>query len=300
MISIVVPARNEEENITNLLESIEQQKYSKAFETIVVDGNSTDRTPEIAKRYGCRVIQQSGKLGVSNARNEGWKNARGDIIVFLEADETIDKNFLSEIDKVFKEKEIDNARPQVKVVEKNLVQKIMRTQIELSRRRQKSWTFPIIYRKHVLEKTGGYDEKLGFAEDRELPERVHKKGFTTVLIKNAYLYDNPVNSLKKLWRQGMWYGRNMLPYIKKNKDYMMLIGVLIHSLVVPILLLGFFNEIFLLMGGGIFLLMFLRSVLAFIHSKSPYAFLLPLIWVVRGTGSFIGIVQSQFVKHQGK
>jgi glycosyltransferase involved in cell wall biosynthesis len=58
MISVIIPARNEEKNLPELLESLKNQTYKKKFEIIVVDGKSKDRTREIAKSYGCRVIVQ--------------------------------------------------------------------------------------------------------------------------------------------------------------------------------------------------------------------------------------------------
>ncbi|MFH8120137.1 MAG: glycosyltransferase, partial [Candidatus Aenigmatarchaeota archaeon] len=174
MISVVIPARNEEKNIGDLLKSIRKNNF-KNYEIIVVDGKSKDRTREIARSYNCRVIVQR-KLGVSNARNLGWKNAKGNIIVFLEADHIVNKNFLKEIYKTFKDKKVKCARPVVIPIKNNWIQKALAVQIELATRRQKAWEFPTIFRKEVLKEVGGYDESINFAEDRELPQRVKKAG----------------------------------------------------------------------------------------------------------------------------
>ncbi|MEM2955025.1 MAG: glycosyltransferase [Candidatus Nanoarchaeia archaeon] len=300
MISIVIPTRNEEKNIGNVLRSIKENDYRKKYEVIVVDGNSSDKTVEISRRMGARVIIQKGKLGVGSARNLGWKNARGDIIVFLEADHKAAQGFLKKIDETFEDKKIIAARPEIKVVVENWFQKIMSVQIELSSRRQKVWEFPIIFRKSVLEKTGGYDEKLSFAEDREFPQRLRKMGIKSKLIKRAVLYVKPIDSLKKLWRQGLWYGKNMIPYVKKSKDYLVVISVFIHSLAMPFLILGIVNNLFLFISGFLFLLMFLRAIQGFLYTKNFYAVLLPLIWIIRGTSSLIGMIISPFAKHRGR
>lgn len=133
MISIIIPARNEEKNIIDILNSIKHNYYKNKYEVIVVDGNSEDKTPEIARKMGAKVIEQTGKLGVGNARNVGWKNAKGDIIVFLEADHIIGKNFINEVDKTFSNKNVVAARPRTKLLVKNNFQRILKSKLKYRR-----------------------------------------------------------------------------------------------------------------------------------------------------------------------
>jgi len=68
MISVVIPTYNEEKNIERCLRALEEQTIPREdFEIIVVDGQSSDRTIEIAQRYADRVIQQVSE-GVGGAR----------------------------------------------------------------------------------------------------------------------------------------------------------------------------------------------------------------------------------------
>ena len=86
MISVVIPTYNEEKNIERCLKAFEEQTIPRQdFEIIVVDGQSRDRTVEIAEKYADRVIQQISK-GVGGARNDGARIADGDIIVTTDAD----------------------------------------------------------------------------------------------------------------------------------------------------------------------------------------------------------------------
>ena len=57
-ISVIIPARNEEENIGNLLQALQQQTYPKElFEIIVVDDHSTDKTSRNSKTIsGCKIV----------------------------------------------------------------------------------------------------------------------------------------------------------------------------------------------------------------------------------------------------
>ncbi|WP_110111934.1 glycosyltransferase family 2 protein [Bacillus sp. CGMCC 1.16541] len=93
-VSVIIPARNEAENIGHLLSSITEQVH----EIIVVDDHSTDNTSEVAKQYGAVVIKPhslpSGWLGKSWACWNGAKQATGDILIFLDADTIIEKNGL--------------------------------------------------------------------------------------------------------------------------------------------------------------------------------------------------------------
>jgi len=88
-LSIIIPARNEEDNLPKLLDSIARQRTAPA-ETIVVDDQSTDRTAEIAESLNAIVIRSEqlpdGWLGKTWACYQGAKKARGDIFMFLDAD----------------------------------------------------------------------------------------------------------------------------------------------------------------------------------------------------------------------
>src|SRR5260221_11101716 len=84
LVSIIIPAWNEEKNISRLLESINNQSY-KGVETIVVDDGSTDKTAEIAKKLGARVFKRK-RNERSIERNFGASKAVGVYLVFLDAD----------------------------------------------------------------------------------------------------------------------------------------------------------------------------------------------------------------------
>jgi len=97
MISVVVPAYNEGQNIAACLESLERQTIPRdQYEIIVVDGGSKDGTREIAARYADLVfIQTSRKVG--GARNDGAMKAEGEIIATTDADCIIPPDWLEVI-----------------------------------------------------------------------------------------------------------------------------------------------------------------------------------------------------------
>lgn len=99
MISIIIPVYNGEKSISNTIESILGQSYSK-FELIIVDDGSTDKTLSVIEQYKdqrIKVVQQvNARQGA--ARNNGLKHATGEFVVFIDADDEISNNLLEEID----------------------------------------------------------------------------------------------------------------------------------------------------------------------------------------------------------
>lgn len=106
MLSIIIPTLNEEKNIDRILEIIKGTSFSD-YEIIIADAGSTDGTVELAKDYGC-IITKGGLP--AKGRNCGAEIAKGDILLFLDADLDIrPKDFVSQAVKRFNEKKLDIA-----------------------------------------------------------------------------------------------------------------------------------------------------------------------------------------------
>jgi peptidoglycan/xylan/chitin deacetylase (PgdA/CDA1 family) len=97
MISIVIPALNEERFIGECLESLKKQDYTGEYEIIVSDNGSTDATVDIARGYGAKVVYCIEKKSVFYARQAGADVARGDIIAQADADTVYPPNWLTKI-----------------------------------------------------------------------------------------------------------------------------------------------------------------------------------------------------------
>jgi len=98
--SIVIPCYNEEKFIARTLISLNKQSYEGEKEIIVVDNNCTDKTIEIAKSYGAKIVSEK-EPGVCHARQAGTLKAKGDIVISTDADTIYHKRWLENIDKVF-------------------------------------------------------------------------------------------------------------------------------------------------------------------------------------------------------
>lgn len=83
-ISVIIPAYNAAHYLTQCLERLNQSTVP--FECIVVDDGSTDETPEVARRFGAKVLHTEQRSGPSRARNLGAKQARAELLFFIDAD----------------------------------------------------------------------------------------------------------------------------------------------------------------------------------------------------------------------
>ena len=107
-ISVIIPSRNEENTLPNLLRSLEGQLSSKD-EVIVVDDHSEDRTKTVAEISGAKVLESlptpEGWIGKTWACSQGARMASGEILVFLDADTVLEKNGLKNIIETYVERD---------------------------------------------------------------------------------------------------------------------------------------------------------------------------------------------------
>lgn len=124
MISIIIPTYNEEASITTCLESLCHQTLNRdEYELIVVDGNSKDRTCELARAYADEVITQTSEK-VGGARNDGVLRAQGDIIATTDADCIIPSEWLEIIKNDFESHNIVQLYGTVYPIEEGIKHKI--------------------------------------------------------------------------------------------------------------------------------------------------------------------------------
>lgn len=98
--SIVIPAKNEERLLMQCLDSVTSQTTDKPYEIIVVDGNSTDRTKNIAGRFPVTLLTQK-QPGKVHGIQTGLLHARGRIVCLTEADCIVPPGWLAAIDRLF-------------------------------------------------------------------------------------------------------------------------------------------------------------------------------------------------------
>lgn len=165
MVSIIIPTLNEEDYLSDLLQSIKEQKY-KDYEIIVSDAGSKDRTVSIAKEFGCTVVKGGSP---ARGRNEGAKVARGEIFMFVDSDVTFPENFLKEFLSAFKERKADVAGCALKIPSKKKIYRVYENIVKIYFRLVAGF-YPhasncFLVKRWVHEKVGGFDEGIKLGED---------------------------------------------------------------------------------------------------------------------------------------
>ncbi|NRB41066.1 MAG: glycosyltransferase [Pseudomonadales bacterium] len=187
-ISVVIPLYNKEHHIIETLRSVDQQKFP-AYEVIVIDDGSTDRSVEkVQQQDFCKVrLIQKNNSGVSCARNAGIEHARGNYIAFLNAGDLWISQFLQEIwcmincfpkagllatcyqckesDNKFKDADICFIKPYTKFA-------IMKDYFAIaSHGAQPFMMSSVVVKRADLKRLGGFPENELMGEDQELFSR---------------------------------------------------------------------------------------------------------------------------------
>lgn len=166
LVSVVIPVFNGEDFIGDAINNVLTQKYP-ALEIIVVDDGSTDATSEIVAKLPAdiRYFRQENK-GPASARNRGIRDASGEFLVFLDADDLWPENNLN----ILVDKMIEEPDAQVITGYAQLMQKNAAGEYDLVGSPMESFSCYIgaaIYRKTVFSRVGLFDPSLQFGEDTD-------------------------------------------------------------------------------------------------------------------------------------
>ena len=165
MLSIIIPTLNEENYLPLLLDSIKKQDFKGQYEIIVADAGSQDKTMEIAKSYGCKVVSGGSP---AQGRNEGAKVAQGDLFLFIDADSVLSPRLLNELINEFSKRKLDIASypvyPQGNIIDK-ICYKLYNFWAKLTQSFLHHNTQTILVKKEIHQKIGGFDESTTIGED---------------------------------------------------------------------------------------------------------------------------------------
>lgn len=200
MLSIIIPTRNEEHYLPTLLTSIHKQSYTE-YEILVVDAKSTDKTAKEAKKLGTQVIP-SLKQNVSYQRNLGAKHAKGDILLFIDADmELGSPNLFKKIVTTMTDKQIMCCLVPITIKKPTLLDTVMSTVFNATARLGNALGIGggrggfLAIRKNIFTQVNGFKETQTIAEDVQLIQKMIRKG------KIAYLRHYPVYESPRRYRQ---------------------------------------------------------------------------------------------------
>ncbi len=184
-LSVIIPVYNGARFLDRCLESLGQSRF-RDYECIVVDDHSSDGSRAVATRHGATVLALDQNGGPGRARNRGAERARGDLLLFLDADVCVHPETLAQVDAYFRDHaEVDAvmgsyddtpADPGFVSQYKNLLHHFVH-----HTSRTRAWTFWAgcgAVRRQVFHEAGGFDETYTrpCIEDIELGFRLCRAG----------------------------------------------------------------------------------------------------------------------------
>ncbi len=321
-VSILVPCHNEEKFIGNLLENIIQQDYPEDhLEIIIIDGNSTDKTRGIISEYKSRypkiILLDNQKQFVPFALNAGIRQAKGEVIVRMDAHAGYPSNYISSLVHYLFELKAGNVGgtlvtiPGDKGLKSLAIARVLSSPFGIGNaeyrmnvkkvRRVDSVPFGC-YHKSVFEEIGLFDEELLRNQDIEFNGRLIKNGGTIYLVPDIKIIYYARDSVQKLL--GMFFQYSMFrPLVNKKLGLALqprqfvppiwvifLLATLIGSLFSGI------SGLFLLCGLGIYLTcdLFFSVQSAFYAKRWELIFYLPWIFfslhITYGIGYIAGLI----------
>lgn len=221
VVSVIIPARNEESHIRACIRSVHKQTYAHV-ETVVVDNASTDATKAIAKKLGARVYDKGPER--SAQRNFGVSKATGTYFVFIDADMELTPKVIEECVEAMQKSQKGTAPYQAMVIPEKSKGKNFLAQCKALERTYYEGVEWIeaarFYKRSAFIRLGGYDETLTGPEDFDLPQKLKASyGHAAIGRISAYIIHNEDNiSLWALLKKKYYYGKRMYAYSRKTEN----------------------------------------------------------------------------------
>ena len=230
-VSVIVPAFNEEKVIAKTIKSLLKSDYSN-FEILVVDDGSTDQTSRIvSEKFGDNPHVQLFTLangGKANALSFGLTQARGEIIIGLDADTLFTAETIGELANKFADAEVGAVAGNAKVGNRlNMITKWQAleyiTSQNLDRRAFASLNAITVvpgavgaWRREALEAAGGFESNT-LAEDQDLTLRVRMLGYKIAYAENAVAYTEAPDTFQGLAKQRFRWSFGTLQCMWKHR-----------------------------------------------------------------------------------
>jgi glycosyltransferase involved in cell wall biosynthesis len=217
-LSVIIPAYNEENFLPETLRAVVAAVANLPCEIIVVDNKSSDKTAQIAKDFGAKVVSESER-NIAKVRNTGAENACGDVLIFIDADTIVPPTLFLKIADVMKDEKCFGGAVSVEYEE------FKRKWMNLYMPGWKFWSTVFnmkqgatqFCRNTVFERLNGYDTGIYVGEDIEFYWRLTK--FAKQNGGHAFFIKQPKvkTSSRRLDRISFWK-----TFILMNPIYIML------------------------------------------------------------------------------
>ena len=212
--SVVIPAYNEAKYISRALSALQQQSF-RDFEVIVKDGLSQDDTVNIARKFTKKVFSKRDS-SAADARNQGASYARGEVLVFIDADTLLPPDTLGRFSSLLDKPKFVGASCRKVPLSSSILDRVLYEFVNFS-----TWFGSVLHlggahgnlmliRRDAFEAVGGFNPDIIVAEEQELIRRALRFGKYVFLFSHC-VYENPRRvrqwgrlRLYKAWFVGMF------------------------------------------------------------------------------------------------
>ena len=321
-VSVVVPCRNEEQHISQCLESILANDYPKdSLEVLVLDGMSEDRTREIVRSYSDRYcwiqLVDNPQKHIPAAMNLGIQKARGDTIIKMDAHSTYQRDHIALCVRYQEEYRAENVGGVARMAPGADVAMAKAIVLALGHRfgsgnanvkigvKKPTWSDSAAFgcfRKDLFKRIGMYDEHLLSSSDLDLNQRIQAAGGRILLVPNVvvdYKADANLRAFRKhVFADGVWISY-VLKYGKRAWSWRHWVPAVFVLTLLATVALGIAQRGFLWLALGVLSLYAAISLavsLQIAHREKDLrlGFRLPLVFAVRhfvhGLGTLYGLL----------
>jgi glycosyltransferase involved in cell wall biosynthesis len=313
--SIIVPTFSRPDEVTELLNSLEVQQ-NKNFEVIIADGSPDNSVKQVIEKYHdileLKYLYKNG-LGISESRNWGVENAKGDFVVFFDSDCVIPPSYFKTVTDYLALNPLDAYGGPDRANESfNNKQKaisyamtsffttggIRGRKKHVGQYQPRSFNMGI--RKDVFKALGGYSG-LKVSEDIDLSMRLYKNGYRTRLIEDAFVFHKRRSTFYKFFRQVISFGSGRIDLQLRHGDALKPVHML-PSLFVLYLIGGVLVSLFsksLLMVWAVSVIIYMVAILidSTIQNRSLTVGLISVYAaLVMLTGYGIGMIKAAVMR----
>jgi cellulose synthase/poly-beta-1,6-N-acetylglucosamine synthase-like glycosyltransferase len=212
--SVIVPAYHAVDVIGQCVEALLNQTIDRAmYEIIVVDDGSEDETPDIAAAAGADVVIRAAHGGSAAARNVGIASAKGDILLFTDADCVPSPDWIARMVEPFKDPKVVGTKGTYRTRQGALIARLTQLEFEIRYQRMRHFryidfidTYAAAYRKEILTTAHGFNTEYVAAEDVELSFRLARAGHRMVFVPEAWVWHLHPATLSSYLRRKMRFG----------------------------------------------------------------------------------------------
>lgn len=216
--SVIIPCYNCADSVGEQLEALAQQTFDRPWEVLLVDNGGEDdlaaaTAPFVGRLPSLRVVMATDARGSAHARNVGAAAARGDVLLFADADDVVGAGWLAAMVTALERHEFVACRMDF---EKLNPAAEGRARSSIQQQGLQAYTYPdflphaaggtLGVRRQVHEEVGGFDTSLLRLQDTDYCWRIQLDGHDMAFVPEAVIHYRLRDTIADTWRQAFKYG----------------------------------------------------------------------------------------------